>query len=350
MRTKLILSAIILISLAACEKDDNLPGKLKVKEGPLSNKLGKLIDLGDYGYGRFVVWGRNSDELFITASSEILRIDISSNKVYVLDTKVGSITSKTNENSGIVFINQSGYNLFNFSTNSIENLISTPSNQGSLLNISGNNIFYTLFPVSKPATPCSGFCWPAPGPFVPATFYHIDKQTQKITDLKNKRFLVFSQDGSKTILSSQIESRMFVFDNVGRTIIDSADVKSTNPKFGLFFQRGVLQSYDVDILGKITIKNFKTDEIIKQFSTNMILSDEIKVSADGTKLYYSGGVLNGNSMKILLYDIATNTQTELVDIPFLDGVATPVDFFLLSDDNRKLVTRSGNDLYVKVLN
>lgn len=350
MKTKLILSAIILIALAACEKDDLTPNQQLLKDGPMSTQLGKQIKLGDHGYGRSILWGRNSNELFITASTEILRMDFAANKLEVIESRGGLVTGKTNENSGIVFLNQSGYNLFNFSTNSIENIMPTPSNQGSLLNISGNNIFYALFPVSKPPTPCSGYCWPAPGPFVPATFYHIDKQTQKITDLKNKRFLVFSQDGSKTILSSQIESRMFVFDNVGRTIIDSADVKSTNSQFGLFFQKGVLQSYDVDILGNITVKNFNTDGIIKQFFTNLILFDEIKVSADGTKLYYSGGVLNGNSMKILLYDIATNIQTVLVDIPFLDGVATPVDFFLLSDDNRKLVTRSGNDLYVKVLN
>lgn len=350
MRTKMILSAIILIALTACEKDDLTPNQSLLKDGPMSVQLGKLIYLGDHGYSRSIVWGRNSNELFITASTEILRMDFAANKLEVIESNGGIVTGKTNENSGIIFLNKNGYQIFDFNSNSSEKVMTVPSNQGTLIDISGNNVFYLESPVSNPAPPCVGFCWPAPGPFVPAKFYHLDRQTQQITDLKNKRFLIFSEDGSKAILSSQIERRMFVFDNNSRTIVDSADLNSTSPKFGLFFQSGVLQSYDVDILGNIIIKNFNTDQIIKQFSTNMILFDEIKVSTDRTKLYYSGGILNGNSMKILLYVITTNTQKVLVDIPFLEGGGTPVDFFLLSDDNKKIVTKSGNDFYVKVLN
>lgn len=354
MKTKLILSAIILLALAACEKDDFNGEQSLLKEGPMSAELGKLIDLRDHGYSKFIVWGRNSDELFISASTEILRMDFATNKVEVIENRGGLAIGKTNENSGMIILgtvnNQSGYHIFNFNSNSSEKIVSVPNNQGTLINIAGNNIFYYITPVSQPIPPCDGFCWPAPGPFVPATFYHLDKQTQQIIDLKNKRFEIFSEDGSKAILSSQIERRMFVFDNNTRTIVDSADINSTNSKFGLFFQSEVLHSYDVDILGNITIKNFNTDQILRQFSTNKIISSNIQISADGTKLYYSGGVLNTNSYMILLYDIATNTEKIIVDLPFLEGGATPIDFFLLSDDNKKMVIKSGNDLYLKVLN
>lgn len=349
MKTKLIFSAIILFALAACEKDDFTAEQPLLKEGPMSGELGKLIDLRDHGYSRSVLWGRNSDELFITASTEILRMDIADNKVEVIENKGGLATGKTNENSGIIFLSQSGYHIFNFNNNSSEKIISVPNNQGTLINIAGNNIFYYLSPVSKPVSPCDGYCWPAPGPFVPATFYHLDKQTQQITDLKNKRFVVFSDDGSKAILSSQVDNRMFIFDNNSRTTVDSAELNWTSYKFGFFFQSGVLQTFDVDVLGTITIKNFNTGQIIRQFPTNKIISDFIKVSADGSKLYYSGGIFNKNSFMILLYDIATNTEKTIVDLPFLEGGGLPVDFFLLSDDNKKMVTKSGNDLYLKVL-
>jgi len=349
MKMKMILLAFILFTFAACEKDDPTTEEPLLKEGPLSAQLGKLINIGKHGYSRSVLWGRNSDELFITASTEILRLEITAKKVEVIESSGGAVTGKTNENSGIIFINQQGYHLFNFSTNSTEKIIEVPSNQGTQINIAGNNIFYYLLPPSSPGNPCIGFCWPTPGPYVPATFYHLDKQTQQITDLKNKRFVTFSEDGVTAILSSQIERLIFVFDNISRTVIDSADVNSTNSKFGLFFQNGVLQSFDIDIFGNITIKNFNTDQILRQYPTNKIIFDYFYVSADGTKLYYSGAILNGNSCKILLYDIATNTEKTLVDLPFLQGGAWPFDFFLLSDDNKKMLIQSGNDLYLKNL-
>jgi hypothetical protein len=210
MKIKIILSAFIAFTLAACTKDNSTQ---LLQDGPMSAQLGKLIYLGDHGYNRSTpFWGRNSDELFVTASTEILRIDIAARKVEVVENSVGLVTGKTNEKSGIIFLgkinNQTGYYVFNFNSNSTEKIIAVPNNQGTIINIAGNNIFYYLSPVSIPIPPCTGFCWNIPGPFVPATFYHLDKQTQQITDLKNKRFMLFSTDGSRAILSSQLERRM----------------------------------------------------------------------------------------------------------------------------------------------
>ncbi len=349
----IILSAFIVFTLAACKKDNSTAEQPLLKDGPMSAQLGKLIYLGDHGYSRSTpFWGRNSDELFITAATEILRIDIAAKKVEVVENSGGLVSGKTNENSGIIFLgkinNQLGYYVFNFSSNSTEKIIAVPNNQGTVINIAGNNIFYYLSPVSIPNPPCNGFCVPFPGPFVPATFYHLDKQTQQITDIKNKQFMLFSTDGSRAILSSQLERRIYVFDNNSRTIIDSSDLNSTF-SFGLFFHSGVLQSFEVDVLSNITIKNFNTGQVLRQYQTNNVALDGLRVSADGTKLYYSGGVLNGNSLKILLYDIATNTEKIIADLPFLPGGGSPLNSFVLSDDNKKMVTQSGNDLYLKVL-
>ena len=150
--------------------------------------------------------------------------------------------------------------------------------------------------------------------------------------------MLFSTDGSRAILSGQQAGRMYVFDNNSRTIIDSSDVNST-ATFGLFFQSGVLQSFEVDGIGNITIKNFNTGQVLRQYQTNNVALDGFRVSADGTKIYYRGGVLNGNSLKILLYDIATNTEKIIADVPYLAGGGTPFDSFVLSDDNKKMITR-----------
>lgn len=169
---------------------------------------------------------------------------------------------------------------------------------------------------------------------MPATFYHLDKQTQQITDLKNKQFMLFSTDGSKEILSSQLERRMYVFDNTSRTIIDSSDLNSTF-FFELFFNSGVLQSFEVDVIGNIIIKNFNTGQTIRQYQTNKVAFDGFRVSADGTKLHYSGGILNGNSLKILLCDIVTNAEKTIANLTFLPGGGLPFESFVLSDDNKK---------------
>ena len=350
MKMKIILSAFVVFTLA-CTKDNSKTEQPLLQEGPMSAQLGQLIYIGDHGYSRSMVWGRNSDELFITASTEILRVDFATKKTEVIENSGGLVTGKTNENSGIIFIgkinSQVGYYVFNFSTNGTEKIIAVPANQATRINIAGNNIFYYQSPVSPPAPPCN-FCVPLPGPFVPAIFYHLDKQTQQITELKNKQFMLFSTDGSQAILSSQLESRIYVFDNASRTIIDSSDLNNTNT-YGLFFHRGVLQSFEIDVLGNIKIKNFNTGQILGQYQTNNVALDNIRVSADGTKVYYSGGTLNGNSLKILMYDIATNREKIIADVPFLQGGGFPFDSFVLSDDSKKIVTQSGNDLYLKVL-
>ena len=316
----------------------------------MSAQLGKLIYLGHHGYSRSTpFWGRNSDELFLTASTEILRIDFAAKKVEVVENSGSLVTGKTNENSGIIFLgkinNQRGYYVYNFSSNSTEKIIEVPDNQGSRLNIAGNNIFYYLSPVSIPRPPCNDYCWPIPGPGLPGTFYHLDKQTQQKTELKNKQFMLFSPDGSRAFLSSPWEGRMYVFDNTSRTIIDSLALTGD----GLFYHSGVLQSFEVDVLGKITIKNLNTGQILQQYQTNMVGLDGFRVSADGTKLYYSGGILNGNSMKLLLYDMATNTEKTIADLPFLPGGGMPFDSFVLSDDNKKMVIQAVGGLYLKVL-
>ncbi len=350
----IILSAFIVFTLAACKKDNSTAEQPLLQDGPMSAQLGKLIYLGDHGYSRSTpFWGRNSDELFITASTEILRIDIAAKKVEVVENSGGLVSGKTNENSGIIFLgkinNQLGYYVFSFSSNSSEKIIAVPNNQGTEIKIAGNNIFYSLYPVSIPNPPCNGFCFPFPGASVPATFYHLDKQTQQITDLKNKQFMLFSTDGSKAILASQLERRIYVFDNTSRAIVDSSDINNDAFSFGLFFYSGVLQSFEVDVLGYITIKNFNTGQVLRQYQANFASLEGLRVSADGTKLYHSVGFSNTNSQKIFLYDIATNTEKIIVDLPFLPGGVLPIDALVLSDDNKKMVTLSGNDLYLKVL-
>jgi hypothetical protein len=352
MKMRFILSVFIVFILAACKKDNTvLPDQSLLQDGPLSAQLGKRIYLGNDRFSRSTpVWGRNSDELFITVSGEILRIDLAAKKVDIVDKSGGLVEGKTNENGGIIFRgkinNQGGYYVFNFSTNSTEKIISVSDNQGTLINISGNDIFFYSSLVSPPGPPCNGFCWPAPGPFVPATFYHLDKQTQQITNLENKRFLLFSMDGSQTILSSQSEQRLYVFDNSSRTIIDSSDLAGIS---GLFFHVGVLRSFGLDVAGTITIKNFFTGQVLRQYQAGNVVVSGFRVSTDGTKLYYSGGSSNGNSLKILLYDITTNTEKTIAELPFLAGGGLPFESFVLSDDNKKMVAQSGNDLYIKVI-
>ena len=350
----LFTAVLFLLTLPAYKKGDSPPPEQPlIEDGPMTAQLGKRINLGSHGFSRETpFWGKNSDELFITASTEILRVDIAAKKLEVVENTGGLITGKTHENSGVIFLgkinNEFGYHVYNFSSNTTEKIISVSSNEGTLINIAGNNIFYYSTPGSPPSSPCNGFCWPIPGPAVPGTFYHLDKQTKQITDLKNKQFRLFSTDGSQAILSSMLESRMYVFDNNSKTIIDSSDLNFTS-EFGLFYHDNVLKSFERDVLGNITIKNYPTGQVFRQYPSNFIVLSPFRVSADGTKLYYGGGILNGNSMNIIIYDIEANTEEVIADIPFGLGGTQQVGYFVLSDDNKKMAVQYLNDLYLKVL-
>lgn len=353
MKIRIILSAIIILILAGCKKGNDSINNALLQDGPLSDQLGKRVYLGKNRYvGSTPVWGRNSDELFINASSEILRVDMAASKIEVINNSGGVAAGKTNENSGVLFManinNQPGYYLYKFHTNSIEKIKEVPTNQGSLLHISGNNAFYYLAAATIPNPPCNGYCWPIPGPFVPATFYHIDLQTQQTTDLRNKQFMLFSPDGSSTILSSQLERRMYLFDNNSRNITDSSDLTSNAFFFGLFFHNGLLHSFEIDVHRNIIIKNFYSGQVTRQYQSNLLF-DGLKVSGDGTKLYYIGGVFNENSQKLGIYDIIANTEKIIAELPYLPGGGRPFDNAVLSDDNTKVVIQAGNDLYLKIL-
>jgi hypothetical protein len=312
-----------------------------------------MISHGSHGYNRSTpFWGRNSDDVFLTASTEILQVDLAVESIKVINNAGSLITGKTNENSGIIFMgqvnNELGYHLFDFSSRSIEKIMSIQVNQGIIMHISGNNIFYNLFPNSAPNPPCTGYCTPFPGPYILGTFYHLDKQTQQITNLENKKFKLFSPDGSTAILSHQIENRIYVFDYASKTILDSTNLDYA-PSYGLFFRNGELHSFDVDVFNNLTIKKLTTGQILQTYKSEHIALEGFQTSKDGTKIYYSGGMLNGNSLKILLYDIATNTEKVIADVPFLPGGGSPFSYFVLSDDNKKMLVQSENDLYVKVL-
>ncbi len=343
---------MIILILAGCKKENDSTNNALLQDGPLSDQLGKRVYLGSNRYiGSTPVWGRNSDELFISASSELLRVDMAGNKIDVINNS-GGVTGKTNENSGVLFLaninNQIGYYLYKFQTNNFEKIKDVPKNSGTRLHISGNNAFYYLAAAPIPKPPCNGFCWSIPGPFVPATFYHIDMQTQQTTDLRNKQFMLFSPDGSSAILSSQLERRMYLFDNNSRTITDSSDLTSNAFFFGLFFYNGLLHSFEIDVYRNITIKSFYSGQVTRQYQSKLFF-DGLQVSRDGTKLYYIGGVFNEKSQKLGLYDIITNTEKIIAEVPYLPGGARPFENAVLSDDNTKVVFQAGNDLYVKLL-
>lgn len=357
---KFILSVFVIFTLAACKKDhpfDDKPGyEPLIQDGPLSPHLGKLIYLSDYGLGSGTpFWGRNSDEIFITVSDKILKVDLANEKVAALETQGGAIIGKTNENSGLIILGRINtdicYYTVSLHNNNIEKIISVPLNQGSRINIAANNIFYYQSPISTPLPPCNGYCWGIPGPFVAATFYHLDKQTQEITPLRDKYFLLFSTDGSKSILGSRLQQRMYVFDNTSRTITDSALYNTFYSRvYGLFYYNGVLHSYETDVFGKITIKDFFTSQVLQQYETNKVGFEDIKVSRDGTKLYYTAGFINGGKLQIQLYDLGTNSEKLIAELAFLPGGARPFDYFILSDDNKKIAIKAGADLYVKAVN
>ncbi len=354
MKTILLVLIAFMLWLPACKKDEALVEQPLLQDGPMSAQLGKMIYLGHHGFSTSTpVWGRNANELFFTASTGLIRLDLAAKKLELLDKFPSIATGKTPENSAVIFsgmINaELGFYAYHFSSNSFEKIMAAAVNQSSRLHMAGNNIFYSLYPPSSPPSPCNGYCWPMPPGAVPGIFYHLNKLTQQRTDLPDKQFTLFSNDGSKTILSSTLNNRIYLFDNNSRSITDSIDRDPSNYISGLFYNSNVLKAFEIDIQGKITIKNSFTGQVLHQLQSNYMGFSDLRVSTDGTKLYYREGNLNGGSIKIILYDIARNTERVIADIPYLAGGSISVNSFVLSDDNTKMAMRYQNDIYVKEL-
>jgi hypothetical protein len=360
----LIALAIFLFS-SACKKNNlnNNSGNSGILEnGPLSPKLGKRIQLRDYGLPYSYFWGRTSNELFISAESNLLRIDLSAEKVKALESS-GTFTGKTNENSGIIFVGTKngnyGYYEYNFATDAIAGLVPLSINSVSNFYMAGNTvIFYTGISTNTTPSACQGlspwdYCWQPSSNIASLSLYHIDKLTKQFTRLPGRKFKQFSKDGSKSIFYDNFNVTnvpVYLFDNMTKQFTDSftmytpySDASITPTYYDVDFK-----SYYHENSGsgfEVIMANAKTNQEMERYSLNVIPQFWGVYPANGLIVYVATPVTNSTSFVLGIYNMKTRQSKTITTLS--TGESSLIGGIIPSDDNKKLLIRYLNDLYIK---
>lgn len=363
---KVLLAVFLTLAFYSCKKSSNDQESQQtsplLEDGPMSATFGKRINLERFDNLKYLgnYWGRNSEELFISAATQLLRLDLAKGEVEVLENSGGLFTGKTNENNAIIFIGTIngtyGYYTYDFYNRSMEIILPLSPSQVSKLSMSGNNVFFYTATQGPPINPCNSiwdlWCSNAPS-IVSSSFYHLDKNTKALVLLKDKGFVAFSKDGTKALLANQPNrDSLYMFDNVTRVIVDSFPALAFGP---LFYEQNDIRHIEVTggLLDQITIKSILTGQTLHRFTASAkFLHQAIKWSEDGTQLYYLGATgLNSFTMLLNVYDLTLQQEKSIASFSLDQGGGSPVtlDEIILSPDNKRILIRYVNDLYIKDL-
>ena len=359
------IALIVILIATACSKNISVDsGTGILEDGPLSSKLGKRIQLGEYGLSRSYYWGRNANELFITAETKLLRLDLTAQKIKVLESSGGIFTGKTNENSGIIFIGtlngERGYYEYRFNTDTIAGLVPLSLNSATNFYVGGNTlIFYNGTTISS--NPCANlgpwdYCWQPSSGISSSTLYHVDKLTKQFTLLPYKTFKQFSNDGSKSIFMDNFNVPnlpVYVFDNTTKQFTDSFTVSTqySNAWFITTYYDNEFRSYytNDNPRNQVIVVNARTNQEIERHTLNVVSVQKQSLNpATGTIVYVGTPAANSNSRILGIYDMRTRQDKTISTLTTEEALL--LGDLIPSDDNKKLLIRYLNDLYIKEIN
>jgi hypothetical protein len=365
VRQFIISISFILIAIYSCKKNDgkSADDPNLLVNGEMSPQLGKKINLSKYGnIPKNQCWGRNADELFVsTGSNGTLRLQFSINTIQTLEGSGGLIVGRTNENSAVIIATSingaNGIYTYSYSNGMLEKILSIPMQTGIRINIAENHMLYYSALFGPPTNPCTSpwdfWCSNSPS-VISSSFVYIEKTSRQAVALEKKSFECFSKDSRYTLLSDRTNSlKYYIFNNQLKSLTDSIDLSQQNPysSFKTFFYDDVIKIADVETgtgnNDKIVIRNASTGQVIDSYISTAKFVGIVNWSADGTKLFYTGGTgLNSNTSMINVYDLITK-QEKTVGTYSLGATPVYISDLQLSPDNKRIVLRYFNDLYVK---
>ena len=334
--------------------------KLLIDDGPASAVLGKRISLtGAVGF----TWGKNSTELITEAGLKMYQLDLTNKQYHEIVSTPMLITGKNHDNSALIMagtINgKLGYFEYDFDTRQTAQILSFGESDGTILNKSGNNLFFFTQQVTPP-TSCDDYCW---GGYVGANsnanFFYLDFTTKHAVPLKDKIFSCFSKDGAKSLLQTRSRDSFFIFDNSAKKLVDSFSFDIINA--GLIDVNNVKTFYDSEpkfislaTNNEITVRSLRTLAQIDKLPTVCFPGDltGFKWSDDGTKIYYT--TVKGAScdrIYLSIYDLETNQESIIIDdASHQSGGSNPVEYIELASDNKRILVKYQNDFYFRDLN
>ena len=362
-KLNLFIVLIVILIATACSKNISVDSDI-LEDGPLSSKLGKRIQLSEYGLSRSYYWGRNANELFITAETKLLRLDLTAQKIKVLESSGGLFTGKTNENSGIIFVGtlngKRGYYEYRFNADTISGLVPLSINSASNLYTGGNTLFFYTGTIIS-SNPCPNlepwdFCWQPSSGITSLNLYHIDKLTKQFTLLPYKTFKQFTNDGSKSIFMDNTNITNLpvnVFDNTTKQFTDSFTVNTqySNASFIKTYYDNEFRSYYIsdNPRNQVIVVNARTNQETDRHTLNVASVQLQSLNpATGIIVYVGTPAANFNSRILGIYDMRTRQDKTISTLTIEEALL--LGDLIPSDDNRKLLIRYLNDLYIKEIN
>ena len=354
MRT-IIIPVIILLAFLnlTCKHDAIEATNPLLLNGPHSAFLGKQIDPSYQHARKGCCWGRNDDEVFLNVYMGVVRLDLASGTRELLESNGGFLVSKSNDHTGVQLAGevngQKGYYHYDFTGNALEKMTAATYAHVPALAVAGNNMFFYSDTTAVPATNCSNpwDYWCGTAPVIGKGLYHINRITKQVTHFPERYFVSFSKDGLKALLgcvcvlpSCVCTSPYYIVNSTNGVVLDSL---STGLSPYLFYYDDVVKGLEWKQDG-LYVLNLSNQQLIRKSNPLVLYTENIKWTADGTAVYYSGPDKNNQDNRIIvMLDLVSGTQKILATMP----ASLSLDDMYLSTNKKKLLTALHGGFYVK---
>jgi hypothetical protein len=360
----LALAIVSAMSIVSCSKKGNAPSEsLLVKDLSVNESFGLKINFSAYGGipkgGE--AWG-SASQFFISAETDILKADFSSNSLSsIAPNSGGLVTGLSGDQSKMLFAGKinNNYGYYSYSvagSGPISLVLSLNTNEATNLLVYGNHLLLntgTLVTTGRPCTSIWDFWCGTNQTVQNYTLYHIDGTTRASTVIgPSQSAVLFSGNGQKALITSSITSKYYIYDLNLLQKIDSF----SNTGGPSFWGNNDLRALHIDFNGDVVITNPITNVEIDRFQTSTQLYTSpsgvvygISWGATGRKIYYTGPCTSGGcSYAIWSFDLDTRQEKQHV---FKTATAGPEPFgeIRVSPDDRNIVFRYINSLYLKTL-
>ncbi|MGZ8537782.1 MAG: hypothetical protein ACXWV9_05920 [Flavisolibacter sp.] len=362
-----IKAMALFLILPSCkkEKTDAAPVPLLSIDASVHPSYGQLIKFAEGNLGKIHTWGGNSNELIASSENTFIKINPGNSTISKISDVAGLFIQRSADQHSIIFAGtvngNNGYYDLNIDTKVITPLISLDANSGSNFSVANNDMFLysgSLVSTGRPCTSMFDF-WCGTGTTLTNTsFYHYNKATGSSMSLPGKRFVTFSKDYTKALLSDTSGNNGYkyvVFDFTTQKITDSLIIPWTRPEHGSFYwDNTLLFAYSDFITHEIVVLNAFTDKEIHRFQSQLSrfsgTDKKLVWSADGSKIYYTGACKTADcTTAINMIEINTGIEKKLVYTTSNAFQTSPFIGILPSEDDKKLVFTSENKTYLKLL-
>ena len=355
---QVLISSIIVLVVNCCSKSEvesPTPKLLLDKDPSVHESFGLKINFDDYGYPKFYgnAWG-SSDQFFISAEKDILRVDLVSNSLSnIAPNSGGIVTGLSGDKEKMIFVGDynNGYGYYGYPIAAPDTaipLISLNKNEATRLIVYENHLLLGTGEVVTTGRPCTSigdfWCGVSQG-VANYTLYHVDAVTKAATAIgPGHNPILFSANGQKSLISGN--GKFYEYDLNLRQKTDSFPISGEGL---IFWGNPGPQSLRTDINGDVVITSLDNGTEIDRFQTSALITS-VLWGPNGRRIYYTGFCRSGGcTYAVWSFDLNTREEKRHVLTMDTTPLTSPFEEIQVSPDDRNIVFRHINGLYLKRL-